>query len=391
MDNDLLIFQIIRSSIWGTPIDRAIDQETYDEIKQHALLTLSAPIISTLNISETLRYEWKQTILQQVAHNVQSQYIQSEIPLSVPYVILKGTSAAQYYPYPEYRTMGDIDIITRHEDHLIACETLVKNGYSELLEYQNENHNRHRSFTKLGIVVEIHSYFAMLNNPQCAEYLDKLIIDNINSSHLLPDQINGLVLLEHINQHLEEGLGLRQIIDWMMFVDKCLPDEKWPEFQAMARKIGLESLAIVTTHMCEMYLGLNKREWCSNADEELCEQLMDYIFACGNFGNKRTSDEAISENVFAQARTPRQTLKLLQIRGLHNWTAAKKNKLLRPFAWIYQIIRYFRRGVNRDNFRMKLIAEYKAARKRNTMFEALGIKTADKGIAIYKDGKYTKE
>ena len=53
-------------------------------------------------------------------------------------VILKGTSAAQYYPYPEYRTMGDIDIMTRREDYDIACKQLMDNGYTMLKEIYKE-------------------------------------------------------------------------------------------------------------------------------------------------------------------------------------------------------------------------------------------------------------
>ena len=33
---------------------------------------------------------------------------------------------------------------------------------------------------------------------------------------VLSDPLNGLVLIFHINHHLRSGLGLRQIIDWMM-------------------------------------------------------------------------------------------------------------------------------------------------------------------------------
>ena len=95
------------------------------------------------------------------------------------------------------------------------------------------------------------------------------------------------MILEHISQHLENGLGLRQIIDWMMFVHKCLPDENWPEFQVLASNIGMETLAIVMTRMCELHLGLPERMWCKSADNELCGQLMDYILACGNFGEKK--------------------------------------------------------------------------------------------------------
>ena len=170
--------------------------------------------------------------------------------------------------------------------------------------------------------------------------------------------MNGLVLLEHISQHLEHGLGLRQIIDWMMFIEKCLPDEKWPEFEPMAENIGLKNLAIIAARMCEIYLGLPERQWCADADKALCGHLMNYVLDSGNFGKKWNGAEKTGENVFASATTPMATVRLLQERGVVNWPAVQKYRFLRPFAWIYQAFRYVSRGFSRENASKKLNNEY---------------------------------
>lgn len=383
---DYVLFNLIKSSIWGTKIEDKIDQEIYTEMKEHSLIALPAPRLSALGLSNTLMREWKNCVLQQISFYTQYVYIQSAIGLTVPYVILKGTSASQYYPQPELRAMGDIDIITRREDFETAYQELLNNGYKMIME-----ENREIALVKNGICVELHRYYASLNNVHAAQYLDDLIIENINPSHVLPDVVNGLVLLEHINQHLEHGLGLRQIIDWMMFVDKYLTEDNWRYFYSLAQKVGLEKLAITTTHMCELYLGLPKRNWSAKSDDNLCKQLMNYILSCGNFGNKRTSDADISENAFAYASTLKTTYKLLQRQGLCNWEAAQKHKILRPFAWIYQANRYVFKGLKRNRAIYKLKNEYAAARRRNKMFQALGVKTAAKRIVVYKNGKYAKE
>ena len=380
------MFELIRSSMFEEKCTAMIDASVYEEMCLHSIGSLPAYILKEIEMPAETRENWKKLILQQISHYTKYTYNQSNIKLNVPYVILKGTSASQYYPHPELRTMGDIDIITRREDFDAAVQQLLNDGYIII-----EKLNREISFKKRDTIIELHKYFASLNNIEQAMYMDNLIIDNITSSHILPDPINGLVLLEHISQHLENGLGLRQIIDWMMFVDKCLPDEKWVEFEIMAENIGLKKLAIVTTHMCELYMGLPTRKWCSDADDKLCKQLMDYILVCGNFGKKKTSAENISENVFAKAGTFQTAFKLLQRRGLYNWKAAKKYKVLRPFAWVYQATRYICKGLNREKAGTKLKEEYRAARRRNDMFEALGVKMSNKGIVIYKDGKYIKK
>ena len=379
------LFDTIKLALWGngTPV---VDGETFAEMKKQAIASLLAPYLSSLKISKELRQEWKMFVFVQTMFGTQCNYMQSVLPMTVPYVILKGTSVAKYYPYPDYRMMGDIDIMTRREDLETACQQLMADGY-----VVENSLNREISLVKNEIVVELHRRFATLNDPVYAKRLDDLIIENINPSHVLPDLINGLVVLEHISQHMEGGLGLRQIIDWMMFVDKCLPDDKWPEFQKLADEIGLEQLAIVATRMCELYLGLPHREWCAGADNGICEQLMDYVMQCGNFGNKKTSDSDISKNAFMTATTPKAAFKLLQKQGLTNWTAAKKHKILRPFAWIYQAFRYAVKGFMRENAVSKIKKEYEEAMQRKAMFDALGVATVAKGPIAYKDGKYVKE
>ena len=384
-ETDKLMFDLIKASLWGTTPPK-VDEDVYEEMQQHAIVALPANIISCAVISPELQDKWNKSILQQAFFYANYKYQQNLLPINVPYVILKGTSASKYYPQPEYWTMGDIDIITRREDFEEASNQLVSYGY----KVSKADSNREVVFRKNGITIELHRRFASLNDPQQAEYLDSLIIENINQTHVLPDLVNGLVLLEHISQHLENGLGLRQIIDWMMFVDKCLPDEAWAEFEPMADKIGLKKLAITTTKMCEIYLGLPERTWCSDAKLSLCDQLLSYVLECGNFGNKKTSAEAISENAFAYGSTPKMAFKLLQNRGIINWKLAQKHRALRPFAWIYQAMRYVMRGLQREEAASKLRIEYKAARERNAMFDALGVKTAAKGLVIYKDGKYIK-
>ena len=385
---ECIVLQLIKASIWGTQIDAYIDQDVYTEMKKQAVHALPAPILNSLNICETVLKEWRQNVIKQVSYNIKNRYVQSTLPISVPYAILKGVAAAQYYPCKELRSMGDIDIITGHNDYNRACDMLLHNGYKEIVEHIGKGYERHRCFIKNGVIIEIHLFYTISDDPQKTEYLDNLIINNITPTHILPDDINGLVLLEHMKQHLENGLGLRHIIDWMMFVNNCLPDEKWFEFQEKAKILGLDQLALISTKMCEMYMGLPHRKWCDEVNEDDCNILLDYVMKSGNFGNKWVTAEAISENVIAHANTPQKAFKLLQNRGLINWKASQNHKALRMFAWLYQAIRYFIKGMKRHNPTQRIINEYKAAKKRNEMFHKLNISTTNRGVAIYKDGGY---
>ena len=369
---------LIKASLWGTEVS-GIDWDVYDIIRKHGLLMLPNAVLADMAMPDDLRNRWEKDILQQFYYSSRYVYFQSELPVSVPYVILKGTSAAQYYPHPEYRCMGDIDIMTRREDFDKACEMLLDDGFQE--EAPN---NRHREFAKDGIPVEVHRSFAYVDDIRQARTIDSIILKNIPRSrdHKLPDLVNGLVLLEHVNHHMEHGLGLRQIIDWMMFAHCCLSEEQWKEFSGLAEQVGLNALAVALTRMCELYLGLSEHSWCHGADVTLCSDLMEYLLSSGNFGRDMQFDERRAVARGEWLRHPAALLRQLQKEGVENWDASA-NPMLRPFAWIWQSVHLA--GGNRG-----LIGGIIESSRRDRMFKALGVKRKKNGMVYYKDGEYFK-
>ena len=378
------MLNIIKASLWDELENNIlINEEDLNELYNHSLIALPARIISNLELNDELRDKWNNMIIKQIAYYVKYLYMQDHLPLTVPYVILKGTSAAQYYPHPELRAMGDIDIITRREDSKTACKMLIEGGFQEITSDEDKERKRQRVFIKNDIILEMHSFFASVNDPGKGKRFDDLIINNIQSSHVLPDLINGLVLIEHINQHLEFGLGLRQIIDWMMFVDKCLPDEKWPEFQIHVCDVGLEKLAITTTRMCEVYLGLSEHQWCKNADIKLVDELMEYILSCGNFGYKLSIDDKTAVGRTIKLKHPIRLIKELQVLGLKNWGRAN-NPVLKPLAWIWQ-------GIQLTKKTSDLIDIYNKGKRLDLLFDSLGVKRVHRGLVYYENGEYIKK
>ena len=49
-----------------------------------------------------------------------------------------------------------------------------------------------------------------------------------------------------------------------------------------------------------------------------------------------------------------------------------------------------KRGLDRENALRELREEYTEAKKRNKMFDALGVKQRAKGVVVYKNGEYVK-
>ncbi len=382
MNDDLL--GMIRLSLWGNG-QPAVTDALLEEMELHAISALPGSVLASLDVPPELLTRWKKIILQQIAYNVNLESAQAQLPLRVPYVILKGTAAAQYYPHPEYRAQGDIDIMTKREDFERACRELTEAGWTETTNGTDLERGRHRTFRKGNVITENHAFFASMNDPAKAKIFDDLILDNITESHILPDLINGLVLIDHVNQHLEEGIGLRQIIDWMMFADRCLKDDgDWGRFEEIAEKTGLKTLAVTTTRMCEIYLGLPEHTWSAKADKKLCADLMDYVMKSGNFGKKKDKEEKLAIVRMNRLRHhPMKALKELQKTGRENWSAGRK-PFLRHFAWIWQGFRYIK-GTS------GYMDGYREARRLSGLFDALGVKRTGDGLVYYIDGEYVKK
>lgn len=104
---------IIKAALWGETPPHEITIDDYNELYKHAILCLAIDILQTANVPKQIQATWKKHIYQQLAYYAVYSHEEENIPLTIPYVILKGSSAGKYYPHKEYRTYGDIDIMTR--------------------------------------------------------------------------------------------------------------------------------------------------------------------------------------------------------------------------------------------------------------------------------------
>lgn len=318
--------------------------------------------------------------LQRVTKNVQVCYEQDKLAKAlegVPFVILKGLAAAIYYPDPMKRTLGDIDLIVAPEDFTRACAALPAAGFTT--DELPDEEKRHVHFCQNGVNIELHRRFASCNTRKQEELLDGWIFAALREPvtaeagqfrfPMLPEELNGLVLLTHISQHLEGGLGLRQILDWVMFVDKALPDERWESFKEKTDQLGLTTLAIAAARIGQLYLGAYpNKTWCAREDA-LAAAFLDYAFSCGNFGRKLGKNASVTQ-VMSQGKGG--VLGHLQKRGEANWKALEQHPALKPFAWLYQAGRYAKAGLRRGLSAGDLKQSLDESRKRSELIEKLG-------------------
>ena len=189
---------------------------------------------------------------------------------------------------------------------------------------------------------------------------------------ILPWKQNGMELLWHIKQHLYNVLGLRQLIDWMMFADHNLDDERYNEYAEDMRKCGLLRLAIHVTRLCQLHLGLREEgiSWCRKADESLCEELLAFVMEQGNFGIKGGNKDKVSK-VFSKYTDPVLFISQLQEVGAREWKLLKKLPCLKPMAWMYAGVWELRNVTAERGSLIRFIKEIRNGKRRARMLKEL--------------------
>lgn len=395
MEKERIIFSLIKSNLFDcdypdvSGISPSQWEEIHLELREQTVSGVPAEwIFSHADLTDDMYKRWTNQYIHQVAQFYkliceQNELVQLMSKNNIPMAIIKGAAAAIYYPDPSARAMGDIDFLVSESDFYRAYKLMLENGYE--LKYDEDNVDYHITLEKNKFIFEIHKEPAGMPNGSTKKYLQQLIEDGINSAEtirieeydipILPRLQNGIVFLLHIVKHLKGGLGLRQIIDWMMYVNKELHDEEWnSNMQPILANVGYEQLAKIVTRVCQIYLGLRQDTitWCADVDEHICEKLMNYIMEQGNFGYK-VFEEDKGVKILEEVDNPIQFFVLLQKRGEDNWEYLQKHPWARPFAWIYMSCRYIHKAFKRKSPIRKMVTDIQGGNERKELFDDLGL------------------
>ena len=104
-----------------------------------------------------------------------------------------------------------------------------------------------------------------------------------------PVTYNAIFLLAHIYHHfIEGGIGLRQICDWTLFLDRNFERLDLKDLETKLKQFGLMNAWKVFVNMSVCFLGL-KRERAPFCDADECysreaEEVLNLILKEGNFG-----------------------------------------------------------------------------------------------------------
>ena len=304
-------------------------------------------------------------------------FLQSE---GIPYAILKGASVARLYPAPELRVCGDIDCLVAKNDLTRVADFLTQNGFAR----ENSEETHHIAYKRGDAEIELH--FAVSGLPQGAagDALARFFADTLETAvpatlagreFRIPAPCHqGLILLLHMIHHIKDGgIGLRQVLDWAMFIESGTNAASRTALGTLCATHGLLTFASTLTRLCVRYLGLSAEcaTWCEAVDDALCDALLADFLACGNFGQGAgaytgsgivTKDRKAGESAF------RAALRGVATKCRAEWSVADRHPFLLVFLVPFWIIR---RPFRRDEVRVHPIRMMLTARRRTKLLDKL--------------------
>lgn len=302
-----------------------------------------------------------------------------------PCVILKGTSAAVYYPDPEKRSFGDIDLLIDPTQRDAVEKVLEDDGYylCGLHHICHDVYRRNREH------IEVHFEVAGIPFGKPGELVREYFRDL--EKRPLMQTINGvefpgphprdhaMILLLHMQHHmLGDGIGLRHLCDWGAFLNRTADEPFWEtDVLPFVREIGLMTYMATMTKTAAVYLGTVCPAWAMDADDDLCAQVVTDMYANGNFGRKDAlrskSGMLISENGKAGTKHGMvyNLAHILHGAVLLQYPIVRRVPILYPFLYVYKIIRFLVLRV--FGKRLSLMARIPYAKERKELYRQLKV------------------
>ena len=309
-----VFFSLMRSALWGSEVEIPEGFADWSSVVrtakiQSALGLVSEVALSDARISAALPADLKSKIKTFLMTNMMTHgrlnsvlvKVVSELSAAgIDSVLLKGQGVAQYYPKPELRQCGDIDLyigLKRYADTYDVVKPLAtKIDDRKALEV-----GKHYDFFVGNVAVEMHRYSDRYPTAKLDRIYQEVSLKGLEEN-LVPlmfgthqvntpsDEYNAFYIFSHLFHHfLINGLGARQLCDWMLFL------------RARGQHIDMQSLKTTLKRLdmlkpwqafgCVLvkYFGMPAETFpfYDPAQEHKAEKIVKRLLDEGNFGKER--------------------------------------------------------------------------------------------------------
>lgn len=197
-------------------------------------------------------------------------------------MVMKGQACAMMYPNPLHRSIGDVDCYL-FNDYEKGNELIRQTGV-----HVDDSWYKHSEFSIIGESFENHQYFVAIRSGRHYKQLNEklceiLVTEDLecfpNSSVLMPPvMFNALFLTYHAFIHfISEGLRLKQVLDWVMFVKKHQSDIDWKELHRLCVEYKIDRFLVAMNAIAVDFFGVKKTESAMMCESPYVQKMMNSV------------------------------------------------------------------------------------------------------------------
>ena len=324
-------------------------KKLYNCAKAH---NLSAILFSIVNTSENkdavekvvfdrLRNDFLDSVMR---YDIQSEIISDFDALlsdgKIYHIFFKGAEIREYYPVPQARVMGDIDVLIEESRRDEVKKLLTQNGYTAV----NTNGAVY-DYEKDGVRLEVHTRIisGRVGSSNAEEGFADAVTHGKSKGNSLSDTLETdyhfAYLIAHLAHHFWfYGAGIKLIFDLAVFQKQF--EINYEKALEILREVSLYEFAKVALSVCHKWFGVGKDFSCDT------EKTEEFIVSFGVFGNVNRNNAAViqrkelEEGKRSSAVSTRIRLMFPPYEKMKNIpyiSFIEGRPYLTPLAWVYRI------------------------------------------------------
>ena len=285
-------FMIMSAEKWNKIGETATNHGVLGIVMDGVDILSTTPYGATRELSTQLKLEWIGQVMMIEEGNrhqmqVMNDLAQKWIKEGCRVMVMKGQVNGMFYPKPEHRSPGDIDCYL-FENYQFGND--IAKGIGADVD---ESWYKHSQISYNGELFENHQYFVHTRGGKRSKMLQNELKNalKVNDWHTFPDsgvllppiQWNAMFLTYHACAHfISEGLMLKQLLDWAMFLKFAEYKIDWQSFYEFCDRYHYRHFVDAITSICVEKLGVKLTNTNIVAKSEYSNRIIQSIFENGS-------------------------------------------------------------------------------------------------------------
>lgn len=308
------LFRLLRVALWNDEVaaDKIFDIDwscVYRLAKEQCVVGIIADSFHLLDERQCNgldKLQWLGYVIQLERKNAELNRLVGKLfkqfnTMELSPVLMKGQAFAKNYPNPLHRQCGDIDVCFKKKYDCVKAlswaETVDKTAAKSS---ENKRERKHFTFSVENNIIELHYFMCLFENVCLQHRLQEIIgweFAHCNPFYVeidgklietVPPTLSVLHQIIHITRHLlEAGIGLRQICDLALYLNKYHEDIDADRINGYLEELQLMSIAKALGYIMVEHLGVQENKVFWNGDKQYADFIIGEIFEGGNFGMKK--------------------------------------------------------------------------------------------------------